>query len=409
LTLAATAPPQTDDDLEVAALLLAHRQRRAPEGAPSPLDTPLAPMSNSETRFRQAILAARSLHPDLLTQSQKLRLYALFRQSQGCAPDEPPAEKTELAIAKWEAWRDVKGLTSAEAMASYSEIIEGLVAMMAAISEGGDPADDGVEPPTLGDDEQRERAPAARANGIVASDEDGDEGEEEESEEEGYDEDDGEDEEDEEDEEKEVEPKVTQTVWSTAALTVPAGGTIDVPLAFDSSCRCSYSLAIVSGTGPIALHVHGPEPGRPALLSEYKNELDGAFEVPLPPGQSGPAVLTATLDNTASMMTAIEVRCRVCLEPLAELQAKEAYSARAALRGLIKRKEATLHAHTQTYAKVGREAQELQATASRLKEQLVVAESEIKIKYKQLEQGAEMAEIMSQEIHELVCQLRAAP
>ena len=41
-------------------------------------------------RFRAAILSARSLHPDLLTQPQKLKLYALFRQSQGTAPAEPP-------------------------------------------------------------------------------------------------------------------------------------------------------------------------------------------------------------------------------------------------------------------------------------------------------------------------------
>ena len=215
-------------------------------------------------------------------------------------------------------------------------------------------------------------------------------------------------EDDEDDEEDEIEPKVTQTVWSTeVGLIVPPGGTMDVPLAFDAPCRCSYSFRVVSGNGPITFTVTGPESGRDPLVSEYESEAEGSFEVAMPP--SGPGVLMATLDNTASMMTSIEVMCLVRLEPLAELKEFENFAARRALRGLITRKEATLEAHTQTYSKVGREAQELQQRVGVLKEQLVKAENDIKIKYRQLEQGAEMAEIMSQEIHELMCQLRDAP
>ena len=116
-----------------------------------------------------------------------------------------------------------------------------------------------------------------------------------------------------------------------------------------------------------------------------------------------------TLDNTASSFSTVEVKCQVTLEPLAELKLLEQYQARIALRGLIERKRATLEAHTNTYAKVGREVQGLEELASKLREQLSVAESEIKIKYKQLEQGAEMAEIMSQEIQELISQYRQAP
>ena len=106
-------------------------------------------MASGVARFRQAINAARSLHPDVLSQSQKLRLYALFRQSQGPADDVPPAEKNALAQAKWEAWRDVKGLSQAEAMDAYSEIIEGLVAMMAAFDDGGD-ADESPQDTAIG-------------------------------------------------------------------------------------------------------------------------------------------------------------------------------------------------------------------------------------------------------------------
>jgi acyl-CoA-binding protein len=351
-------------DRDVAALLHAHSKKRGGD-SPDPL-----PMASGSARFRQAILAARKLHPDLLSQSQKLRLYALFRQSQEPAPDEPPAEASELAQAKWEAWRDVRTLTAAEAMDAYAEIIEGLVAMMAAFDD-----EPGCEPgPSSSGDEMH----LAGANGVEGTAY-AEEGEEEDEEEEGEGD---EDEEDEEEEENEEAPRVTQTVWSTAALNVPAGGTLNVPLAFDSPCRCTYSYAIVSGSGPIAFRITGPEQGASPLLSEYKNDSSGRFEVSVPPALTG-GVLSATLDNTASVLTAIEVKCRVCLEPLAELQALENYQSRHALRQLIRRKEATLEAHTRTYAKVGREAQELQSTVSTLKEQLTVAESEIKIKYKQ--------------------------
>ena len=155
----------------------------------------------------------------------------------------------------------------------------------------------------------------------------------------------------------------------------------------------------------------GPVPGSAPLLSEYKSDAEGSFEVSLPPSSSGKggSVLMITLDNTASSFSTVEVKCQVTLEPLAELKLLEQYQARIALRGLIERKRATLEAHTNTYAKVGREVQGLEELASKLREQLSVAESEIKIKYKQLEQGAEMAEIMSQEIQELISQYRQAP
>ena len=342
-------------------------------------------MASGVARFRQAINAARSLHPDVLSQSQKLRLYALFRQSQGPADDVPPAEKNALAQAKWEAWRDVKGLSQAEAMDAYSEIIEGLVAMMAAFDDGGD-ADESPQDTAIGQRSQNGLSAAAAAD---------------------EDEDEDEDEDDEDESEDDDEFEVTQTVWSTESVSVPPGGTFEVPLAFDASSRCTYSFSVVEGsTGPVGFSIGGAEGGK--LVSLYKNDGEGSFEVSLPQALSS-AVLTAVIDNTASTFSSIEVTARVCLEPLAELHALENYRARAALRGLIARKRATLEAHTRTYAKVGREAQELAARAARLREELARAEGDIKIKYKQLEQGAEMAEIMGQEIHELDCQLRAAP
>ena len=153
---------------------------------------------------------------------------------------------------------------------------------------------------------------------------------------------------------------------------LPPGETIDIPLVYDAPSRCSYSYEIVSGTGPIAFSVKGP-PSSTSLLAEYKHSSEGTIEAALPPSLSqkgGGAVLLVTLDNTASTFSSIEVKCRVCLQPLAELQSLENYNARRALRALVVRKEETLAAHTRTYAKVGREAQELQATAARLREEL---------------------------------------
>ena len=290
-------------------------------------------MAQGVARFRQAINAARTLHPDLLSQSQKLRLYALFRQSQGSAPDEPPEENTQvvnhhLARAKWEAWRDVRELTQAQAMDSYSEIIEGLVAMMSALDDGGDaeemPRSDSAVPGTQSEREAIEQM--KRAQLALAQEEDDDD---EDDDDDDAEDDDGDDE-DEDDDDDETEPTVTQTVWSTNSISVAPGGTFAVPLAFDAPCRCSYSYSIVTGsTGPIGFSVSGPE--KATLLSEYKSEGEGRLEVTLPPALKGKAaVLTVTLDNTASTFSAIEVKVHVCLEPLGELKELENFKSRVA-------------------------------------------------------------------------------
>ena len=92
-----------------------------------------AQVAMAEQRFRSAIMAARSLPPNLLSQAQKLKLYALFQQSQSPAPEEPPSTASELQQAKWEAWRDVRSLSKVKAMDSYSDIIEGLVSMVSTL------------------------------------------------------------------------------------------------------------------------------------------------------------------------------------------------------------------------------------------------------------------------------------
>ena len=59
-------------------------------------------MANAETlaRFQNAIMNARQLPPDLLTNSQKLKLYALYKQTEQPAPEDPPPRVNALARAK---------------------------------------------------------------------------------------------------------------------------------------------------------------------------------------------------------------------------------------------------------------------------------------------------------------------
>ena len=49
-------------------------------------------MANAETltRFQNAAMNARQLPPDLLTNSQELKLYALYKQTEQTAPEDPP-------------------------------------------------------------------------------------------------------------------------------------------------------------------------------------------------------------------------------------------------------------------------------------------------------------------------------
>ena len=219
--------PMTNDD-EVSGMLLQHRQKRIIKEDDAPSTPRLDEKATGSARFAQAILAARSLHPDLLSQSQKLRLCELFRQSREPAPDEATftqqnPDANELAQAKWEAWYAVRSLSAADAMDAYSDIIEGLVAMMAEFDDGApDTASTAAPPPR----QPMNGSPPKRRT----TDDEGDAG----------------------DEEDEGPPHVEKTSWSTTGMSVAPGATFDVPLLYSAPCRCSYSFSIASGTGPIA-------------------------------------------------------------------------------------------------------------------------------------------------------------
>ena len=368
-----------------------------------------AAMDSVNPRFRSAILAARSLHPDLLTQPQKLKLYALFRQSQGAAPADPPADPTPLAQAKWEAWRDVRGLSQQEAMDAYSEIIEGLTGLMAALG----PNSGGPPPPDMRSDGQARVAAAARQRSEEEEEEEEEEEGEEEDDEEEYDEEDEDyDEEDEDD--NEPEPEVSQTVWQTESVNVAAGDTFEVPLAFDAPSKCSYSLTILPGsTGPIGFKIYATQgfaselSSEVPVVAEYSSSLDATVEVAPPGGGSG--ALRISLDNTASTFSSIDVKVRVCLEPLREILALDHYRSRQALRGLIQRKAAALAQHCAKQRGIEDEAQSLQSRLEALRLDVARVEGELRLRHKQIEQGAEMAELMGGELSELRQQLRTLP
>ena len=112
-------------------------------------------MANAETlaRFQNAIMNARQLPPDLLTNSQKLKLYALYKQTEQPAPEDPPPRVNPLARAKWEAWNDVRSLSEQQAMESYCAIIEGLVSMM--IATGALPSQAAQQQPPPPQQQQR--------------------------------------------------------------------------------------------------------------------------------------------------------------------------------------------------------------------------------------------------------------
>ena len=59
-------------------------------------------MANAETlaRFQNAAMNARQLPPDLLTNSQKLKVYALYKQTEKPAPEDPPPRVNPIARAK---------------------------------------------------------------------------------------------------------------------------------------------------------------------------------------------------------------------------------------------------------------------------------------------------------------------
>ena len=83
-------------------------------------------MADLQKRFEQAVVDSKSLpeKPDNMT---LLKIYALYKQA--CGGDvegKRPGFTDMVGRAKWDAWNEVKGKSSDEAMKAYVDLIESL-------------------------------------------------------------------------------------------------------------------------------------------------------------------------------------------------------------------------------------------------------------------------------------------
>jgi hypothetical protein len=116
--------------------------------------------------------------------------------------------------------------------------------------------------------------------------------------------------------------------WATSALTLAARTNLAVPLTIEAPSLGSYSFACVSG-GSIEFSISVQEPGATAdapLVSSPgpASRADGTFRV------AAPCVVTAHLDNSASILSSVTIACVVSMTPLAELLAAETVAIEAA-------------------------------------------------------------------------------
>ena len=83
-------------------------------------------MADLKAQFEQAVTDSKSLpeKPDNMT---LLKLYALYKQGTGGDVEgKRPGFGDMVGRAKWDAWNDLKGKSSDEAMQEYVDLIESL-------------------------------------------------------------------------------------------------------------------------------------------------------------------------------------------------------------------------------------------------------------------------------------------
>ena len=83
-------------------------------------------MADLKAQFDEAVAASKSLpeKPDNMT---LLKIYALYKQaSSGDVDGKRPGFTDMVGRAKWDAWNEVKGKSSDEAMQEYVDLIESL-------------------------------------------------------------------------------------------------------------------------------------------------------------------------------------------------------------------------------------------------------------------------------------------
>ena len=83
-------------------------------------------MTDIDSRFEQAATAAKSL-PERPDNDTLLQLYALYKQgSAGDVSGEKPGFFDFVAVAKYEAWERLQGMSEDEAKQRYVELVESL-------------------------------------------------------------------------------------------------------------------------------------------------------------------------------------------------------------------------------------------------------------------------------------------
>jgi len=83
-------------------------------------------MADLKDQFEQAVAESKSLpeKPDNMT---LLKIYALYKQAtSGDVQDKRPGFSDMVGRAKWDAWNEVKGQSSDDAMQAYVDLIESL-------------------------------------------------------------------------------------------------------------------------------------------------------------------------------------------------------------------------------------------------------------------------------------------
>lgn len=311
-------------------------------------------------RYKRASEDARSLPPNLLTNSQRLKLYALFKQAEGPAPESGPSRFDAVARAKWEAWNDVRSLSADQAVESYCSIIEGLVAITggaaaalspanghagAAAGESGSGAPEEAVVTVVGEAVVAEAAPADSAGEAVAAasfapppalspaptrtarqpp-------------------------------ELAAEPEVEAQRWAATALSLAPGATFEVPIFVPEPSRCRYSFTVAAADGSVvgfSIGLLGMKPQATARAAQH----DGEIEVP---GGVG-GMLVVTLDNNNSMFSNTVVACEVVTEPLSQLAAVSRFRERQLLRHNLFQAQEELAAQDDALAAIAAEEVVLQ-------------------------------------------------
>ena len=80
-------------------------------------------MTDIKSTFQKAVVASKSI-PTRPDNDTMLKLYALFKQaSDGDVSGDKPGFFDFVATAKYEAWEQIKGLSSDDAMKQYTDLV----------------------------------------------------------------------------------------------------------------------------------------------------------------------------------------------------------------------------------------------------------------------------------------------